>query len=76
MSIVLTGPEQTMAFQYLRVRAALALEIKTGMVMSRGGSIMKLAASYCGSTKRTKRAVYADYNEWLVLGGFEDKPLS
>lgn len=74
-TIALSGPEQVAAFQLLRVRAGLALEIKTGMKMSRHGSVMNLAASYCGSTKRTKAAVYKEYDAYLVSLGFESKPL-
>lgn len=73
-TIILTGPDQTKAFQLLRVRSALKIECVTTMRMSRG-SIMNLAAEYCGSKKRTKRGVYADYNAYLVGLGFEDKPL-
>lgn len=42
------------------IQSALALEINTGMKMSRGGSVMKAAAATAGSSKRTKRGVLAD----------------
>jgi len=53
------------AWQAMRVAAALALEINTGMKMSGRGSTMLLAASYCGSEKRTKKGVLKDYDKWL-----------
>ena len=71
---VIDTPEGIQAFQLLRVRSALSIEVKTGMKLSRG-SVMKLAKSYCGSRKNTKKGVYADYNAYLVSLGFEDKPL-
>lgn len=71
---VIDTPEGIAAFQLLRVRRALKLEVETGMSMSRG-SVMKLAAQYCGSTKRTKKAVYADYDAWMVEHGFDSVPL-
>lgn len=70
----LTTPAELTAFQVLRVRSMLGLEIKTGMSHSQG-SLMNLAKSYCGSPKRTKKGVYADYNAWLVENGFESRPL-
>lgn len=73
--IVLTGPEQTAAFQLLRVRRGLKLEIETGMKLSSGGSVMKLAKQYCGSIRQTKRNVYADYDAWMVAQGFDSVPL-
>lgn len=61
----LTGAEQTRAFQYIRVAHALALEVNTGLKVGRGGSVMVLAAEYCGSTKRTKKGVLRDYLAWM-----------
>jgi len=49
-------------FQYTRVAHALALDIKG---IKFGGSVMNLAKSYCGSSKRTKRGVLIDYVAWL-----------
>jgi hypothetical protein len=37
--------------------------------------MMQLAASYCGSPKRTKKGVYKDYDAWMVKSGFESVPL-
>lgn len=74
MSVVLDTPEQIAAFQALRVRRALKLDAEHG-IGQRGGSIMKLAASYCGSSKRTKKGVYRDYDAWMVAAGFDSVPL-
>lgn len=73
----LTGAEQTRAFQYIRVAHALALEINTGLKVARGGSVMVLAAGYCGSTKRTKKGVLRDYLAWMptVVANYEPTPL-
>ncbi len=61
----LTGVD-TKVFQYVRVAHALALEINIpGMKVARGGSLMLLAASYCGSSKRTKKGVLRDYIAWM-----------
>lgn len=62
--ITITG-DHVMVFQYIRVAHGLALEINTGMSMSGRGSVMKLAASYCGSAKRTKKGVLREYVAWL-----------
>ena len=71
----ITG-EHIEVFQLLRVAHALAMEINTGMKMSSAGSVMQLAASYCGSAKRTKKAVLRDYAAWLseVLPHTPDGP--
>jgi hypothetical protein len=74
-AIAITGEANIAAFQLLRVRRGLKLEIETTMKLSRAGSIMQLAAHYCGSTKRTKRGVYADYDAWMVSMGFDSVPL-
>lgn len=51
-------------WQLSRVGNALALEINTGLKHSQG-SVMNLAKRYCGSLKRTKRGVLADYVAWI-----------
>lgn len=67
--------ENVSVFQVLRVAAALALEINTGLKHSQG-SIMNLAKAYCGSPKRTKKGVLLDYTEWLKaeMPGYEPNP--
>ena len=62
-------------FQALRVAAALALEINSGLSHSRG-SVMNLAKQYSGSPKRTKKGVLLDYTEWLrsQIDGYEPNP--
>jgi hypothetical protein len=64
-SLTITGPD-IMLFHHMRIASALGLEVNTGMKMSSTGSTMKLAAGICGSTKRTKRAVLADYVAWMA----------
>jgi hypothetical protein len=61
--LLITG-ESIPVFQLLRVAHALSLEINTGMKFP-GGSAMMLAASYCGSVKRTKKGVLRDYVAFL-----------
>lgn len=61
---LITG-EHVKMFQHLRIASALGLEINTGLKMSRGGSMMQLAAKVCGSPKRTKKGVLADYVKWM-----------
>lgn len=63
--ITITG-EHIQAFQLTRVAYALAIEVNTGLKVGRGGSLMTLAASYCGSSKRTKRGVLKDYVAFLT----------
>jgi hypothetical protein len=73
--ITLTGPAQTNAFRLLSVRRGLKLEIETGMKLSSKGSVMNVAREICGSSKRTKRAVFADYDAWMVAQGFDSVSL-
>lgn len=73
--IVLTGPAQTNAFRLLSIRRGLKLEAETGMKLSSKGSVMNVAKDACGSPKRTKRGVYADYDKWMVSLGFDSVPL-
>jgi hypothetical protein len=61
---MITGEHITM-FMDLRIAAALALEINTGLKVGRGGSVMQHAAKKCGSSKRTKKGVLADYVAWM-----------
>ncbi len=61
--ITLTG-DQIVVARYLSLAHGLALEINTGMSMSRG-SVMLTCRELCGTSKRTKRGVLADYVAWL-----------
>jgi hypothetical protein len=61
---MITGEDVTL-FHHLRIASGLGLEINTGMKLSSGGSIMQVAAKKCGSTKRTKKGVLADYVAWM-----------
>lgn len=61
---VIDTPEGIRAYGLLQVAHMLALEINTGLRHSRG-STADTARSLCGSTKRVKVAVLADYCDWL-----------
>jgi len=63
---VVTGEADIQVYRLLAIRRGLKLEIETGMKMSRGVSMMKLAKATCQSSKNTKRGVYADYDAFLV----------
>jgi len=63
-NLTITGPHIQL-FHHMRIASALGLEISTGMKMSSAGSTMKLAAGICGSAKRTKKGVLADYVAWM-----------
>jgi hypothetical protein len=65
-TIVVTGRENVLAVRALAIRRGLKLECETGMVMSSRYSTMNVAKGVCGSTKRTKRGVYADLDAWIV----------
>lgn len=66
---MITGDEINV-FQVLRVASALGLEVTTKLTHSRG-SVMQLAAGYCGSGKRTKAGVWVDYVVWLAGYGLQ-----
>lgn len=68
-------PEQIALFHVMQVRAALGLEIRSGMKFSNKGSLIT-TANQCGySDKRTKRGVYADLDALIVANGGESRPL-
>ncbi len=62
--LTLTG-EHLNLFALISLAHGLALEINTGMKMSRGGSPMLAAKAQCGSHKNTKKGVLRDYVAWL-----------
>lgn len=70
----ITGPEQINAYRLVAMAHGLALEINTGMQVSRipGRSAMQACAAECGTPRRTKAGVLADYVGWLsyVLPSF------
>lgn len=75
-SMLITGSDIEV-YRLLSIVHALALEIRTGMVMSRGRSTMKAAAAACGSTKRTKLGVLRDlvaYMEQATEGRWSPSP--
>lgn len=64
-----TGPDIEI-LRRLTVASALALEVNTGMVLSRG-SAMQAANKISGSTKRTKKGALKDlvaYLETTITG--------
>jgi hypothetical protein len=78
MGFILEGPEEIEMGRILAVRSALGLEIKTGMKMSRGVSVLKLANDITGSTARNKVKAYEALNAFIVdrLGESFSKPLA
>jgi hypothetical protein len=60
----ITGDSITL-YRHMAIASALGLEVNTGMKMSHGRSTMQVAAGVCGSTKRTKKGVLADYVAWM-----------
>jgi hypothetical protein len=49
-------------YRVLAMKHALSIEIKTGMKMSRGVSVLKVVNQTFGTTFRTKKQAY----DWLV----------
>lgn len=65
-------PEHMQMPALLQLRAMLKIEIKTGMIHSKG-SILKRCQQHGITKKRTKRGALADLNEVIkVLDGPED----
>lgn len=62
---MLDTPEQIEMFQLLRLAAAIALEINTGMRASAKGSAIKTLAAMGISSKKTKRGVLGDLVEYI-----------
>lgn len=77
--MMITGRDNIDMARVLAVRAALRLEIKTGMKRSnRGASTLQLANDITGSDARTKRAAYEALNDYIVsiLGESFNRPLA
>lgn len=77
--MMITGRDNIDMARVLAVRAALRLEIKTGMKRSnRGASTLQLANDITGSDARTKRAGYEALNDYIVsiLGESFNRPLA
>jgi len=76
--MIITGSERIEMARILAVRAALLLEIRTGMKRSnRGASTIQLANEITGSDARTKKAAYVALNAFIVecLGESFNRPL-
>ena len=67
--VVIDTPEGIAAYRLLALRSALKLEVNTGMKRCGGISVMQLAATACGSAKRTKKGVLADLEAFLAEKG-------
>lgn len=68
-------PEQIQMFHLLQCRAALGLEIKSGMKFSNKGSILALCQRLGYGTSRTKKGMYEELNALIVQLGGQDRPL-
>ncbi len=62
--MTITG-EHIPLFRAMQVMHGLALEINSGLKLSNRGSVMLIARGMCGSAKRTKKGVLADYVKWF-----------
>jgi hypothetical protein len=76
-TIVLDTPEQIEAARLFTIRSGLKLEITTGMQMSRGVSMLKIANLAMGTNYRVKTVAYMALNERIVkqLGEKFSRPL-
>jgi len=63
---VLDTPEKIEAARWLTIRMGLRTQVRTGMVLSRGTSMIKLANQITGKTDRTAKAAHASMNELIV----------
>lgn len=61
--IILDTPEQIEMARFLTVRAALRLQVRTGMKLSRGRSAIQIAQRSGWTTKRTAKGALADMND-------------
>lgn len=68
------GPEAVNVFRWMMIRRMLKMEIETGMRASRFPIVPQIQAEGI-TTKRNKRAAYADLDAWMVAGGAESLPL-
>lgn len=76
-AIVVTGAESIRMYDLITFRSALGLEIKTGMVMRKGFSIVKQAISrgYVAAGTRDKRKAYDQLDKLIVANGGQARPL-
>lgn len=65
-TIVIDTPEGIAFVQLLAVRSGLRMEIATGMKMSRGVSMLKVANRICGTNFRRKEAALEHLNGLLM----------
>jgi len=77
-TIVIDAPEGIRMYDVLSFRGALGLEIRTGMVMRPGFSIVQAAIKrgYVAEGTRRKRDAYAQLDALIVAnGGPSSRPL-
>lgn len=81
--ITASGPQGVETFRMVALRSGLALEIKTGMKLSRGMSasqiiteqILKPHGLVAPNKRPNKTTVYRLFNDLMVQHGYADKPL-
>lgn len=76
-TIVVTGAESIRMYDLITFRSALGLEIKTGMVMRKGFSIVKqaIARGYVTQGTRDKRKAYEQLDALVIANGGQPRPL-
>jgi hypothetical protein len=74
-TVVAQGEAQVSAVRWMTIRRALKFEIERGTKMTRIPIVPMLQREGI-TTKRTKKAAYADLNRAMVEAGFEDLPLN
>ena len=74
--IMITGA-QVHLFHVMQMRAALGLEIRTGMAFSSKGSLVKHAirCGYVAEGTRAKRDAYQQLDALIVANGGQARPL-
>lgn len=70
-TIILDTPEQILMARFLSVRAALRLQVRTGMRLSRGRSAIQIAQQAGWTTKRTAKGALNDLNDLAEQMGME-----
>jgi len=74
---IVSGREAVAVYDVVSMRAALGLEIRTGMVMKAGYSLVNacIKRGYVPEGVRRKRDAYGHLNALAVSLGAEDRPL-
>ena len=69
--IILDTPEQIIMARFLAARAALRLQVRTGMKLSRGRSAIQIAQQSGWTTKRTAKGALNDLNDIAEAMGLD-----